>query len=278
MRLPTRVERIARDATDPSVAGTQLAVLRGSVRAELIDGDAIAVQDARRVAVGGPHLAVQLGDRVTVRLFAGGADVAAIDLPGLTQLAVSRGWLVWRAGLPDGGERLYALPLPALGEARVVAQVGPRERIGRPSLAGDRLAYAVSGDDGSRIVVADLASATERTVLRSRLTQLSQPALRHRRLLYVEADFCVQRLLLADVRRPRSPRTLLRLGTTADRDEGHQHGHTTQGREPGMCPAGTPHRTDVMLWSTALAANGAYVTLLRPRAARPSAEIVRVPA
>jgi hypothetical protein len=275
--LPLHARVVARDATDPSSAGGWLGLLRGGVRAELIAGDAVGLRDARRVAVGGPYVAFQVGDRVTVRQLAGAVDIAAIDLPGLTQLAVSRSWLAWRAGLPDGVERLYAVPLPALGEARVVAQVGPRERIGRPNLAGDRLAYAVGSQEGSRIVVADLAAGSERTVLRSRLAQLSQPALRHRRLLYVEADFCGQRLLLADVRRPRSPRTLLRLGATADRDEGHQHGHTTQGREPGLCPAATPHRTDAVLWSTALAADVAYVTLLRPRAESPSATVVRVP-
>jgi hypothetical protein len=277
--IPPHAVPVARDATDPSYAGGWLALLSGGARAQLIDGDLVTVQDARRVAVGGPYVALQVGDRVTIRQLDGGADVAAADLPGLTQLAVSRRWLAWRADLPDGGERLYALSLPAPGEARVVAQVGPRERIGRPNLAGDRLAYAVSSAGGSRIVVADLAAGTERTLLRSRLTQLSQPALRDGRLLYVEAGFCDQRLLLASARRPSRPRTLLRLGTTAERDAGHQHGLTTQGREPGLCPPGTPHRTDTVLWSTALGAGVAYVTLLRPRAdGRPAARIVRVPA
>jgi hypothetical protein len=62
-------------------------------------------------------------------------------------------------------------------------------------------------------------------------------------------------------------RTLLTIGSTAHRDRGYEPGHTTQGSEPSRCPRGTPHRTDAILWSTALAPAAAYVTLLRPSGA-----------
>jgi hypothetical protein len=157
---------------------------------------------------------------------------------------------------------------------RVVAGVHGRERIGRPALDGDRLAYAIATPTrkASRIVVerlgsADPAARHRRTVLRAPLAQLSQPALRGPRLLFVHATHCSQRLRLARLGESLSKaRTLLRVGTTAHRDAGHEHDHTTQGREPGECSHGTPPRTDTLLWATALGVDYAYVTLLRPAA------------
>lgn len=270
--------RVAPDATDPSVAGDQLAWLEGGVRAIVMTGDARAQADAHNVAIGGPYMAARVGDRITVTDRATGAVVATRDVKRTTQLAVSSGWLVWRTTRPGGGDALHAASLPALQDEKVVAALGPRGQLGRPSLAGDRLAYAVSTGLHSRIVVADLARNVTRTVIRSRLAQLSQPALRHRRLLYVEADYCSQRLRLGRLGSlARGSRTLLRIGSSAHRDPGHDHGYTTQGSEPSACPRGTPAHTDRILWSTALDAQAAYVTLLRPRAAgRPGVELVRV--
>ena len=76
----------------------------------------------------------------------------------------------------------------------------------------------------------------------------------------------------------RHPRTLLRIGTTAHRDEGHDPGYTTQGSEPSLCPPGTPRRTDTVLWTTALGAGTAYVTLLRPSATAPATALAKLAA
>jgi hypothetical protein len=242
-------------------------LLRAGARTELA---------AENVALGGPYVAVRTGDRITVLDRATLAVVGARDVRAATQLAVSRGWLVWRVARPDGGDRLYASPLPALQETRLVAGSGGPERIGRPALAGDRLVYGVSTATASRIVLDDLARRTRRVVLRSPSAQLAQPALRHRRLLYVEATYCSQRLRLAGLGQRDHVRTLLRIGSTARRDAGHDPGYTTQGSEPSLCPPGTPPRTDTMLWTTALGDDVAYVTLLRRRAdGRSSTTLVR---
>ncbi len=270
--------QVAPDATDPSVAGDQLAWLEAGVRAVVVQGDARTQVDAQNAAIGGPYVATRAGDVITVTDRATGAVVATRAVQRTTQLAVSRGWLVWRTTQPGGGDALHAAALPALQEDKVVAALGRRGQIGRPALFGDRLVYAVTTEKRSRIVVADLAHGTVRTVLRSNLTQLSQPALRHHRLIYVEADYCSQRLRIGTLGRvAEHGRTLLQIGSTAHRDEGHDDGYTTQGREPSLCPHGTPGHTDTMLWSTALDAHAAYVTLLRPRAAgRPGTALVRV--
>jgi hypothetical protein len=116
-------------------------------------------------------------------------------------------------------------------------------------------------------------------VLATRGGQLSQPALDGGRLLYVQSSYCSQQLRVVSTRTLQSTRTLLRIGSTARRDEAHEHGYSTQGSEPSRCPSGTPGRTDTLLWSTALAGRVAYVTLLRPGTAAtvaPHARIVRV--
>lgn len=270
---------VADDGTDPSLAGDEITWLQADGNALRVRGDVSALVPAHNVALGGPYVATRVDARITVSDRLSGAAVVALDAPGATQIAVSRGWLVWRVAQPGGaGDQLFAVALPTPAQPRLVATVRRGARIGRPALAGDRLAFSVATPTGSRIVVADLARNAHRVVLQSRLTQLSQPALRHQQLLYVEADYCRQRLRLTRLHGRRSPRTLLRIGTTAHRDSGHDDGLTTQGREPSLCPHGTPHRTDTMLWSTALGAGVAYVTLLQPRGAgqRPGTTLVRV--
>ncbi|MGN6189550.1 MAG: hypothetical protein ACTHOE_11660 [Conexibacter sp.] len=277
---------VATGATDPSRAGALLAYERidhhGAV---LVDGDAVTQVAAENVAIGGRYVATRSGATLTVADRASGATVVRLDAPGATQLAVSDRWLVWRAGRPGGGDRLWALPLPvaqavpAAGVARVVAGAGRREAIDRPALSGDHLAYAATTRGGSAIVIANLRSQHRRRVLAMRGGQLSQPALDRGRLLYVQSSYCSQQLRVVGTRTLRGARTLLRIGATARRDEGHEPGYTTQGSEPSRCPSGTPRRTGTLLWTTALAGRAAYVTLLRPGAvggAAPSARIVRV--
>lgn len=275
-----RPQLVVSEGTDPAAAGSLLAYERlGGAGAVLIDGSARTELPVQDVAIGGRHLATRSGTTIAVQDRATGATVAQLDAPGATQLAVSDRWLVWRADRPGGGDRLWALPLPAAqGVARLVAGERRREAIDRPALSGDHLAYAATTRGISAVVIVDLATQQRRRVLALRGGQLSQPALDAGRLLYVQSSYCSQRLRLISTRTLRRPRTLLRIGANARRDAGHEHDHSAQGSEPGRCPSGTPHRTDALLWSTALAGRDAYVTLLRPGAgdAPASARIVRV--
>jgi hypothetical protein len=280
---------VVSDGTDPSRAGSTLAWERlGGAGAVLLDGTARSELQAQAVAIGGRYVATRQGDHLTVRDRASGRVVVERDVADATQLAVSNRWLVWRTSPRDGGDRLWALPLPVAqavpatgdnGIARLVAGAARREAIDRPALSGDHLAYAATTAADSRIVIANLATQRRRLALVTRGDRLSQPSLDGGRLLYVQSNYCSQRLRLVRTSRLASrPRTLLRLGTTAERDEGHAHGYTTQGSEPSLCPHGTPSRTDTVLWTTALAGRDAYATLLRPGtgAAPAAARIVRV--
>lgn len=281
---------VAKGATDPSFSAPALAYVRtvGGTRLRLPDADVVLA--SRLAALGGPHLAQVAGGAIAVSdwtrhttpVFSPAGDAVARVASGaaVTQLAVSSRWLVWLTRDADGGQTLLATPLPAAADypSTALARSTGRLRIGRPALAGDRLAYALSSArGGSRIVLHDLAAGKVSVVRRSARTQLSQPALRHDRLLYVEARACDQRLLLT--RLGRSTRTLLRIGSPGRRDAGHEHGHTTQGSEPTDCPRGTPRHDGRMLWTTALGAGSAYVTLLRPAASarRDRATLVRIP-
>jgi hypothetical protein len=278
---------VVSDGTDPSRAGATLAWERlGGAGAVLVDGDARSEVSAQAVAIGGRYVATRQGDHLVVRDRASGAVVVERDVADATQLAVSNRWLVWRTTPRDGGDRLWALPLPvaqavpAAGIARLVAGVARREEIDRPALSGDHLAYAATTRADSRIVIANLATQRRRLALVTRGGRLSQPSLDGGRLLYVQSSYCSQRLRLVRTSKLSSSRTLLRIGATAHRDEGHAHGYTTQGSEPSLCPRGTPGRTDGVLWTTALSGHDAYVTLLHPGtgATPAAARIVRVSA
>jgi hypothetical protein len=261
-----RLVHVAGGATDPTYA-------QGALAFKQLDGHALIEQGRTRtrlaadnVAIGGPYLAVRTGQVIVVRERASGTPVAQVNVQRASQLAVSSHWLVWRELGPGGGDRLLAVSLPQLGRPRVVAGGRARVQIGRPALSRDRLVFAVSTAHSSRLIARNLATGASSTVRSSTLTQLSQPALRNGRLLYVEASYCSQRLIIMRLHAPHRPRVLLRIGSTAPRDAGHDPGFTTQGSEPSRCPRGTPRRTDTLLWSTALAPGAAFVTLLRPSA------------
>ena len=282
-----RMQFVARGATDPSRGeGGALAWERlGGAGAVVVAGDARSELPAQQVAVGGRWVATRSGRRLTVADRASGAVTFATDVPGASQLAVSARWLVWRAPRRGGGDGLWAVGLPGpTGSAATVARlvaggVGRAASISRPALSGDRLVYATATTGVSRIVLVNLAAGGHRTVLASRTLQLSQPSLAGDRLLFVQSSYCAQRLRLTSIRDPRRARVLLTLGATAQRDAGHEPGYTSQGSEASRCPAGTPHRTDTVLWTTALAGRAAYVTLLRPSSAggaSAAARIVRV--
>jgi hypothetical protein len=272
-----RLARVATGATDPTYA-------QGALAWKQLDGHALIEQGTTRtrfaadnVALGGPYLALRTGGVILVRDRASGATVAQVDVQRASQLAVSSRWLVWRETGPRGGDRLLAVRLPGLGRPRVIAGGRAHVQIGRPALSRDRLVFAVATARSSSLIAVNLATGARSTVRRSTLTQLSQPALRNGSLLYVEADYCTQRLVLVRLHAPHRQRRLLRIGSTAPRDAGRDPGHTTQGSEPSRCPPGTPPRTDTLLWSTALAPGAAYVTLLRPSAdAGVSATLARV--
>jgi hypothetical protein len=262
--------QVAGPASDPSVSGDVIA---------FEDEDGVAVVRSRGSelrlpgsdpAVGGPYVAWRRGDLVTV-VDRETRRTVNLTIAGVDALALSRRWVAWRSRSARG-DRVGAARLPAGRPLRRVKSISGLGRLGRPALGGDRLAYSVAGRRGSRIVIVNLRTRRRRTAVRSRSRQLLNPSLRGSRLLYVSIGRCGQQLRL---RRRGHERVLMRGRPLARTDAGFDRGHTSQGSGYGPC-ARRFRPTPTMLWTTALGERSAYVTLLRPRAERGGARIVRV--
>jgi hypothetical protein len=249
---------VARGATDPTVAGTDLAWQAQGRSAMLLRAGRVTALPGVDPALGGPFAAWRSGDSVTLARRSDLQPLRSLTLPGARKLAVSAGWLAYRMTRADGRDAILALPLARSGGVRLVARAPAGRQLGRPDLDGDRLAFHVAGPSGTRILVVNLRTGRRRTMLRSGARQLLNPTLVGSRVLYATISRCRQQLVLA--RRGRS-RVLMRGRALAGTDAGFDPGHTSQGSGTGPCP----HRRDTanMLWTTALSARFAYVTLLR---------------
>ena len=124
-------------------------------------------------------------------------------------------WLVYRKDLERDRHSLYLRNLEQ-GTVRRLATGGEGVEIGRPSILGDRIAWHVSGEHRTRIVLYRISTGTRTRPLRSEIALLSNPALSNRHLLWTRdlprsSVLFVRRLgggparRLAWVWRPRSP-------------------------------------------------------------------------
>jgi len=182
---------------------------------------------------------------------------ATVPAPGADAVAVSAGWLAWRAD-----DALYAVPLadPA-AEPRRLARGG----VGRPALGDGRLVYHRASATRSRLYEADLASGNRPRTLRSTTgALLLNPSALGGELLFVRSSRAAQQLRLVSGGRDRIVMTTTPTGRRdAGREPGqgrHRHGSRVP-RQPARPPAGLTYT----LWTTALARDAAYVTRLRAR-------------
>src|SRR2546423_2702380 len=147
-------------------------------------------------ALGGPWLAY--ATTTTIELAGTDGSTRSVPVSGADAVAVSARWLAWRVPGPD---RLDVLDLadPA-ATPRTVADVPAPASLSRPSLDGDRVAYAVAGRRGSAIRSIDLATGRRTVLRRTKRGLLAQPSLRAGRLLYVRASALHQQLLRGPAR------------------------------------------------------------------------------
>lgn len=207
------------------------------------------------------------------------APLAARIEPGVTAIAASGPWVVWRRDRRGGGDELVAARLPGLSDARIVAATAGVAQLSRPSLDGAALVFALNRPTRSQVQLVNLETR-ERRVLRSTrtLAQYRDPSIRGERLLMVVAGYCRQDLRLEPLTRATGGVTLLRFGTTALRDRGHTPGRTMVGSYASRCPALSPKRTQEVLDATAMSYAEAYVTVSRPASAGlAAARILRMP-
>jgi hypothetical protein len=236
---------VARGATDPSADGSLLALaVPPSSGLLLRPGQPTQRAPGAHPAVGGGRVAWIAGDTVHV----GSATIVA---PGADAVAVSAGYVAWRAG-----RALFAAPL--LGAARRVATGA----VGRPALDGATLLYDLGE---RRLRAVNLATGARRTLRRIARGQLRAPSALGGRLLYVRATFKRQQLMIGSLNRTNARRDRVLYGTfpTGRRDSGVDPGHEhAPGHKEKLWPQNRAGVHDT-LWTTALAPGFAYVTRLR---------------
>jgi hypothetical protein len=243
---------------DPSAAGDDIAWQHSGAGGVLLRGGVETRLPGTDPAIGGGLVAWRNGDLVTVAQRATLAPLFQVSIPGVDKLAISDRWLVDRRRTA-GSDELQVRPIAAPAAARQVLLARSPSQIGRPSIDGNRVAFGVARGRGTKIVVVDVARRRRRVVRSGERTQFLEPSLLGGRMLYVAVTRCRQELRVA---RPGRDRVLLRLRPLAGEDRGHDEGHTSQGsRTP--CPGGARPPGTGVLWSTALAATRAVVTVLR---------------
>lgn len=236
--------RRAKPAADPSAVDTALVTQRGESRAgELRDASGVTQLPGTDPAIGGDFIAVKDGPSVALLARGDLSEVDRVEVSGADGLAVSGSWLAIRTRA-KGRDRLQVRPIApsgTIGQARGVAAAGPPAQISRPSLAGDRLAYAVAKHRRSKLVVYRIGKRKRRTVLSSPRHGLLNPALRGQKMLYVRATRRRDELRLRDL----------------------------EGGRDRKLKAGK-----LRMWSTALTGKRAYVTILEGRA--PHSRVISV--
>ena len=241
--------------TDPSVAGGVLVWTSpaGGIRQQE-DGTGTVPVPPHSV-VGGSLIAWRDGSAVHVARLADMTEVLALDVPGVDAVAVSDEWLATRAHAA-GVDTLSVRALAAPAEARAISTARSPAQLGRPALEGSRLVYHATSRKNSRIVEVDLATFRSR-VLRSSATQVvANPSILGGELAYVRQTNLAQLVEVGPLTTSKRDRVIYRIGPPSVHDRGHEPGHSKRTRTP------RPRAAKWLVWTTALSAGHAYVTLL----------------
>jgi hypothetical protein len=256
--------------TDPSVDGGLLAFQSGAAGV-LAQGGTATAAPGPHPSVGGGRLAWIGAGTVEVRAPADPAFVVTLPAPGADAVAVGADWVVWRARA-NGRDVLSAAPLNGSAPPRAVATGALAGELGRPALAGTLLLFHAATRRAARIDALDLGTGVRRTLRREARAQLLNPTALGDRLLYVRATYRRQQVRIGPLAdgRPSGDRVLYGTVPTGRRDAGYEPGveHHRHGHPSRMWPR--PRRgVHDTLWTTALAADAAYVTRLRQRTGKP---------
>ncbi len=242
----------AANAHDPSAAGALFAYQSSS-------GTGALVRDGQTLALPGSHPAVDetevawvQGDEIVVADATTLTPELSVPAPGADAVALSPTHVAWRAGNEILGVDRSAPTEPVLVRSG---------RVGRPTLTGARVLFDEQSRHQSRIRARNLSTGSLRTLRRTTGAQLLAPTLTDRGLLYVRASSRRQKLVL-------DRRVIFSTTPTSRRDRGHEKGlrphrqgypRRRRPRQPPRPRAGVT----VTLWTTALAADSAYVTRVR---------------
>jgi len=235
--VPAGASRNAvRPAADPAVTGHDVVFQRPDRSGFVRRGGRNVPLPGRDPAAGDGRIAVVDGARIVILSAKDLGEIGSVPADDVDAVAISRRWLAWRehrAGHDSMHARGLADPAHP-GPIKRLGRSGQPAQLGRPSVSGNVLVYARATRKQNVIVRRRLAAGHHKrakgTVMRSRTAGLSNPALRGRKLVYVRTT------RRGDVLK------LTSLG-------GHGSGRTLM-------------RTHGTLWSTALTAKRAYVTVI----------------
>lgn len=247
---------VVRPGADPSVSKGLVAFQRPSGRSAVIRGGHVRSAPGREAALGGPYLADLRKGRVEVRAAKGLKRAGSMRAAGVDAMAISDSWLVILQS-HRGRDLLKASRLSAKGKPgrlRLVTDASHPTRIGHPSLDGGTLAYVAAHPRKSQMIVRHLGTGTGGTAFGARRAQLTSPSVRLGRILFVRS-----------VRLRQSAQAITPPPLQQSLELAHLDGH--HARTLYTIDGGQGR-----LWSTALSAKHAYVTMLKGHRAR----IVRV--
>ena len=248
---------VASPGGDPSVADVDLAWQQPGVGGFLLRNGVKTQLPGNDPAVGGALVAWHDGPNVTVASRDTLTPMLQEPLAGVRKLALTDRWLVWRSGL-----QIRVQPLSDPTRSALVVKAKRFAELGRPALDGDLVVYHYATPSGSWLTTVNVATGARHRVRFAKDAQLLNPSLLGGSLLYVRTSRCAQELRLGPLHGGKE-RVLYKLPPLAGQDRGHDRGHTEQG-ERLPCPH-RPKPTARILWTTALSATTAYVTILRPR-------------
>ena len=239
----------AQSAADPSATVDSLAFERLGGGAVLRRSGADLPLAGSDPAVGGPYVAVLSGEATRILSRATLAPVAEVPTPGADALAISQGWLAYRAKLKEGGDGIFARSIAtpgAYGPLQTLGTIGAPAQLSPPSLDGGVLLFGIARARGSRIVQRVLGTRKRRTLVKSGSALVFNPAVKGRSFAYIRTNAGRSRLMVRKRRKG----------------------------GPGKPVLGV-RRSRGMLTSTALTEGVAYVTLLHPSATDPGAAVLR---
>jgi hypothetical protein len=236
-------------AADPVAAGGDLVYQRPDGSGVLRRGGHDTALPGDDPALGGGRIAVIAGGEIRILDSRDLTHLGRVPARGADAVAVSSHWVAWRARR-HGHDFMRARNVsdPASpGPEQSLGRAGGASQLGRPSLDDNRLVYARATRRDNVIARRLLGSShpkrAKATLLRSHREGLSNPSIRGHALLYVRTTRRASRLQLTRVGSRHSGRTLLAI----------RNGN---------------------LWSTALDAKRAYVTVIH--GTRPRQKIVSV--
>jgi hypothetical protein len=247
---------VASPGGDPTAAGTDVAWRTPGAGGFLRRNGVVARLPGDYPAIGATLVAWRAGGVVTVAARDTLAPVLTETVPGVQKLAVSRQWLAYSTA-----KAIHVQALGDLTQNRLVAQAPRPGTLGRPALGVDLVTFHRATSEGSSIDGVNLVTGRAMRLRFSRDDLLLNPSVLAGQLLYVRVSRCSQQLRLGPLRGGRD-RVLYEIAPLAGQDAGHERHHTSQG-EHLPCPH-RPKPTARMLWTTALSATTAYVTVLRP--------------